>query len=80
MRWQKKGLISGKPEGIENGLTLSRLKFGFNLAYAQSESGGDGSWWNDPSAFGTMWTLALAEPTPIGEAVAGIVTGIVGII
>ena len=39
---------------------------------------GDTSWWNDPNAFATIWVIALAEPTPIGEGVALALTGIVG--
>ena len=37
-----------------------------------------GSWWNDPSSLAGVWAIAIAEPTPIGEAVALVLTGIIG--
>jgi len=36
------------------------------------------SWWNDPNTFGTIWVIALAEPTPIGEVVATTLTIAIG--
>lgn len=73
----KKGIVSGKPEGVENSLTLSRIKLGLELAHAQSENIDDydnESWWNDNSWLSGVWAVALVEPTPVGEAVAIIVS------
>lgn len=35
------------------------------------------SWWSNQSWLGTVWAIAIAEPTPVGEAIAGVVTGAV---
>ncbi len=37
-----------------------------------------GSWWKNPDILATLWAVGLIEPTPVGEAVALIATGIVG--
>ena len=80
----KQGIIPGKPEGVENRLTLARLGLGLNLAFAQSESdppSTDSSWWDASSGtttLGTIWIVALAEPTPFGEVGASAATIVIG--
>ena len=74
----KEGLIIGKPEGTGNGLTLARLKKGLIMANSEngnSESGNnEDSWWSNQTWLGTVWAIAVAEPTPVGEAIAGVAT------
>ncbi len=77
----KEGIITGKPEGIGNGLTLARLEkrpIMANSENGNSESNNnEGSWWSNQAWLGAIWTIAIAEPTPVGEAVAGVITGAV---
>jgi len=68
------GVLPGNPEG--EGLTLSSL---VRLKCANTEEDPEeSSWWNDPESLAGVWALAVAEPTPVGEAVALVLTGIVG--
>lgn len=70
----KDGVLPGNSEGAE--VTLSSL---VRLKSATTEEDPDEeSWWNDPESLATVWALAIAEPTPIGEGVALVLTGIVG--
>jgi hypothetical protein len=70
----KDGILPGKAEGDD--VTLSSI---VRLKSANTESDpGSSSWWNDPNSLATVWAIAIAEPTPVGEAVATVLTGIVG--
>ena len=74
----KEGLITGAPEGKNISLTLARLKRGLIAAnFENPENGDNNSWWDNNSWLGAVWGVALIEPTPIGEAVAGAITGVV---
>lgn len=68
------GIIPGNHEGGDVSLsTMVRLK-----SAAVEDDPDEGSWWNDPSSLAGIWAIAIAEPTPIGEAVALVATGIIG--
>ena len=45
--------------------------------FENPENGDNNSWWDNNSWLGAVWGVALIEPTPIGEAVAGAITGVV---
>ncbi len=38
----------------------------------------NGPWWKNPDLLAAIWTIAIAEPTPAGETIALIVTGVYG--
>ena len=70
----REGVLPGNAEG--SGVTLSSLS---RLKSASNEGDPNSpSWWSNPSSLATVWAIAIAEPTPVGEAVATVLTGIVG--
>ncbi|WP_242203030.1 hypothetical protein [Aestuariivivens insulae] len=54
--------------------------FGINTAYAQEDNNDDDDdWWGEcDGQLLSVWTIALAEPTPIGEVVATLATIYIG--
>ncbi len=68
------GILLGNHEGGDVSLSsMLRLKSG------NVESNPDnGSWWGNSGWLAAVWGIAIAEPTPAGEAVALIVTGAYG--
>jgi hypothetical protein len=70
----REGVLPGNAEG--GGVTLNSLSL---LKSADTDGDPNNlSWWSNPSSLATVWSIAVAEPTPIGEAVAAVLTGIVG--
>lgn len=68
------GIIPGNHEGGDVSLaSMVRLKSG-----GVEDDPDEDSWWDNPSSLAGIWAIAIAEPTPIGEAVALVATGIIG--
>ncbi len=69
---KNKTVVRGYEDGNVSPTPKVRLKSG------KIEDNSGGSWWNDPSYLASVWAVAVVEPTPIGKAVAVVLTGIVG--
>ena len=68
------GILPGNHErGDVSFSSMVRLKSG-NV----ESNPDDGSWWDNPESLAGIWAIAIVEPTPIGEAVALVATGIIG--
>lgn len=49
-----------------------------NAENGNSESNNnEDSWQNNQTWLGTIWAIAIAEPTSVSELIAGILTGVV---